>query len=80
MRKCHVNNVLNTDQIGIELEMHSDRTSSHVGKKETLASVKYLYSKTHSYTVQPMISMKGKFVGTLFLCLKEPSGKLSDNI
>ena len=79
MRKCHVNNVLNTDQIGIELEMHSDRTLSHVGKKETLASVKYLYSKTHSYTVQPMISMEGKFVGPLFLCLKEPSGKLSDN-
>ena len=80
MRKYHVNNILNTDQIGIGLEMHSDRILSHVGEKETPASAKSLYSKTHSYTVQPMISMGGKVAGPHFLCLKEPSGKLSNNI
>lgn len=79
-KRYHANNILNTDQIGIELEMHSNRTLSHAGEKTTLASVRSLYSRTHSYTVQPMISMGGKVIGPLFLCLKEPTGKLSDNI
>ena len=32
--------ILNTDQIGLELEMHSTRTLSHQGEKVTLARVR----------------------------------------
>ena len=32
--------ILNTDQVGLELELHSIRTPSHEGKNVTLARVK----------------------------------------
>ena len=35
---------------------------------------------THSYTVQPIITMSGKLIWPLFLCLKESSRRLNDNI
>ena len=71
--------ILNTDQMGLELEMHSTRTLSHQGEKITLARVKSKNSTTHSYTIQPMISLAGQLVGPIFLCLKEPKGKMSDS-
>lgn len=71
--------ILNTDQIGLELEMHSTRTLSHQGEKFTLARVRSKNSTTHSYTIQPMISLAGQLVGPVFLCLKELKGKMSDS-
>ena len=72
--------VLNTDQSGLELEVHSSRTLSHQGEKTTLSTVRSKNAATHSYTVQPMISLSGKVVGPVLLCLKEPTGRTSDNI
>lgn len=71
--------VLNTDQIGLELEMHSTRTLSYQGEKVTLARIRSKNATTHSYTIQPMISLAGKLVGPIFLCLKEPKGKMSES-
>lgn len=71
--------ILNTDQVGLELELHSTRTLSHVGEDVTLARVRSKNATTHSYTIQPMISLAGKLVGPVFLCLKEPNGKMSDS-
>ena len=68
--------ILNIDQVGLELELHSTRTSSHEGENVTLIRVKSKNAATHSYTIQPMISLAGKLV---FLCLKEPKGKMSDS-
>jgi len=73
-------NVLNTDQSGLELEIHSSRTLSHRGERTTLSTVRSKNATTHSYTVQPMISLSGKVIGPVFLCLKEPGGRMSDNI
>ena len=72
--------VLNTDQSGLELEIHSNRTLSHQGEKITLSAVRSINETTHSYTVQPMISLSGKIVDPIYLCLKEPKGRMSDNI
>ncbi|CAF1619742.1 unnamed protein product, partial [Didymodactylos carnosus] len=72
--------ILNTDQSGLQLEMHSNRTLSFEGEKLTLAKVRSVSNTTHSYTVQPLISMQGNCVGPLFLCLKEPTGHMSENI
>ncbi len=61
--------VLNTDQSGLELEVHSSRTLSYHDEKTTLSTVRFKNATTHSYTVQPMISLSGKVVGPGFLCL-----------
>lgn len=71
--------ILNTDQVGLELELHSSRTLSYDGEKVTMARVRSKNATTHSYTIQPMISAAGKLVGPLFLCLKEPNGKMSES-
>lgn len=72
--------VINTDQSGIQIELSSTRTLSHKGEKATALSVRSKNAITHSFTVQPCISLSGKPVGPLFLCLREPSGFLSENI
>jgi hypothetical protein len=72
--------VLNTDQSGIQLELHSARTLSHKGEKVTTGSVRSVNATTHSYTAQPTITLDGHLLSPLYLCLKEPTGRLSDNI
>ena len=74
------NQVLNTDQIGIELEPHSNRTLTYGGEKSTWGSVRSLGAATHSYTIQPTITMDGSVLNTLYMCLKEPSGRIGDNV
>ncbi|CAF4175608.1 unnamed protein product, partial [Rotaria sordida] len=64
--------ILNTDQVGIEKEVHSTRTLSFGGEKKTFGAVASKHATTHSYTVQPMISLDGKQVGPILLCLQEP--------
>jgi hypothetical protein len=72
--------VLNTDQFSLELEVHSSRTLSYHDEKTTLSTARSKNATTHSYTVQPMISLSGKLVHSVLLCLKEPTSKMSDNI
>ncbi|CAF2057276.1 unnamed protein product [Rotaria magnacalcarata] len=74
---CEV--VLNTDQVGLELELHLSRTLSYEGEKATMARVRSKNATTYSCTIQPMISAAGKLVGPLFLCLKESKGKMSES-
>ena len=71
--------ILNTDQVGFELELHSSKILSYEGEKVTMARARSKNTATHSYTVQPMISTAGKLVDPLFLCLKEPKGKMSES-
>ncbi|CAF2069214.1 unnamed protein product [Rotaria magnacalcarata] len=74
---CEV--ALNTDQVGLELELHFSRTLSYEGEKATMARVRSKNATTYSCTIQPMISAAGKLVGPLFLCLKESKGKMSES-
>jgi hypothetical protein len=60
--------------------MFSNRTLSYQGEKLTLSAVRSINNTTHSYTVQPIITMSGYLIGPLFLCLKEQTGRLSNNI
>ena len=80
IEKTQPNLVLNSDQIGIELELHGNRTLSYSGEKSTWASIRSVGTATHSYTVQPTITMDGYVLGPLYVCLKEPSGHISENI
>lgn len=72
--------VLNTDQMGFNKEMHSTRTLTHTNEKDTYLAVKSINNCTHSYTVQPTISMDGKLLKTFLLCLYEPTGKIGLNV
>ncbi|CAF3401617.1 unnamed protein product, partial [Rotaria sp. Silwood2] len=70
--------ILNTDQVGIEKEVHSTRTLSFGGEKKTFGAVASKHATTHSYTVQPMISLDEKQIGPVLLCLQEPKGKMGE--
>ncbi|CAF1651158.1 unnamed protein product [Adineta ricciae] len=72
--------VINTDQSGIQLELHSTRTLSHKREKVTVGSVRSINAITHSYTVQPTITLDGHLLSPLYLSLKEPKGHMSENI
>lgn len=72
--------VLNTDQCGLELEVPSNRSLSYRGEKNTVASVRSINATTHSYTIQPTISLSGNLVGPVFVCLKELGGRMSERI
>lgn len=74
------NYILNTDQSGLQLEMFSDRALTYQGEKLTLSTVRSVNNTTHSYTVQPIITMSGHLIGPLFLCLKEQSGRLGERV
>jgi hypothetical protein len=74
------NYILNTDQSGLQLEMFSNRTLTYQGEKLTLSTVRSVNNTTHSYTVQPIITMSGHLIGPLFLCLKEQSGRLGERV
>ena len=78
LSKYHADYILNIDQSGLQLEMFSNRTLSFRGENITVSAVRSVHNTSHSYTVQPMITMSGRLIGPLFLCLKEGSGRLSD--
>ena len=44
------------------------------GEKSTFVSVNSMFDITHSYTIIPLISMSGKFVGKIFITFQEYSG------
>ena len=72
--------VLTTDQIGIELEPHDDRTLIHSEEKSTWDSVRSLGAATYSYTIQPTITMNGCILNPLYMYLQEVSGHISENL
>jgi hypothetical protein len=57
---------MNTDQSGIELEIHFTRTLSYKGEKTTACTVRSTNSSTHSYTVQPTITLDGHLLSPIY--------------
>ena len=72
--KSNPDNVFNTDQSGLQLELFSNRTLNFEVEYLTLGKVQLINNTTHSYTTQQMITMSGRQIGPLFLCLKGASG------
>ena len=61
------NLIINTDQSGLQLEMFGDQMLSYQGEQLTLGSIRSISNSTHSHTVQPIISISGRWIGPLFL-------------
>lgn len=72
--------IFNTDQMGIEKEQYSTRTLSFQGERKTFGVVRSKHATTHSYTIQPIISLSGQLVGPIYLCLQEPNGKMGETV
>ncbi len=70
--------VINTDQSGVEKELHSTRTLSTIGLKKIYGIVSSKNATTHSYTLQPSISLDGKVIGPILLCLQEVNGRMGE--
>ena len=66
--------VFNSDQSGFTYIVHTNRTLSHVGERDTIAQVQASGPLTHSYTIQPLLNMDGVLVGKLLVNLKEEEG------
>lgn len=79
MQHYSPNEIMNTDQVGLEKELHSSRTLSYQGEKLTVSAVKSQNAISHSYTLQPTINLAGEVVGPIYLCLKEPTGRISES-
>jgi hypothetical protein len=54
---------INTDQLSLEIELVWSRTLSVLGEKTTMVKARSKNESTHSYTVQPTISLSGKLIG-----------------
>ena len=67
--------VINTDQSGFAYELHSNRTLSNKGEKLTALHICSSNAVSHSYTIQPVISIEGKLLPKFLICLQEQSGK-----
>ena len=72
--------MLNSNQIGINLEVVGHRTLTYVGEQSTWDSVRSLSNNSHSYTLQSTITWNGTVFDPLYVCLKEPSGHLSERV
>lgn len=70
-----VENVLNSNQSGFNLEMHTGRTLSFTGQATVEALTQSVNSMTHSYTIQPLISANGVLFSPLLIVLQEKDGK-----
>lgn len=67
-------NIYNSDQSGFNLEIHSGCTLETKGVKRVEAICQSLSSITHSYTIQPTISVDGQLLSPLYVVLQQPKG------
>lgn len=67
-------NVHNSDQSGFNLETHTGRTLASKGSLKVECLAQSLNSLTHSYTIQPLISVDGILKSPL-LIVQETSGR-----
>ena len=71
--------VYNTDQSGMQSEMHTGRSLAFKGSEQVTAKVQSTSATTHSYTIQLMVRIDGTLHPILFICLQEASGRFPQN-
>lgn len=72
--------VFNTDQSGFNIEFLSGRTLTNKGEQIVKSSINQSHSKTHSYTIQPMLRMDGVLPPRILIVLQEKGGVLGPQV
>ncbi|GFW40918.1 HTH CENPB-type domain-containing protein [Trichonephila clavipes] len=74
--------VLNTDQTGCQYQSTHNRTLAKQGSKVVLVKRKdvCVNKVTHSYTAQYVMSLSGKLLPTVFICLQEANGNFGPRV
>lgn len=78
--KYQPSQIFNTDQSGFNIELLSGRTLETQGQKFVYTSINQSNSGTHSYTIQPIISMSGVMSHRLFIVLQEKGGQFGPRV
>ncbi|XP_026671179.1 uncharacterized protein LOC108627179 isoform X1 [Ceratina calcarata] len=77
----HPNFIINTDQIDCEYQTDSGRTYEHQESKVVMGQEQNITELTcHSHTAQYSITMSGKLLPVVFVCLPEISGSCGKSI
>lgn len=74
------NYIINTDQMGCQIQSTQDRTYSYTGEQRANVTYSKLGKNTHSYTTQYTVTYAGKLLRRVFLCVQEPTGKFGPNV
>ena len=72
--------IFNTDQSGFKYEMHGARSLSLRGERTTMSVAQQMDKLTHSYTLQPIISMSGKLQRNIMIVFQEKDGKFGPRV
>ncbi|GFT84611.1 HTH CENPB-type domain-containing protein [Trichonephila clavipes] len=72
--------VLNTDQTGCQYQSMYNRTLAEQGSKVVLVKRKDMNKVTHSYTAQYVMTLSGKLLPTVFICLQEANGNFGPRV
>jgi len=78
--KFQPSEVYNADQSPCTYELVPKRTLSNKGERITYGFVNSVNKITHSYSIMPIISMNGKLLSPIFLCLQEKDGKFGPRV
>ena len=73
-------NVFNTDQSGFNRELHTRGTLAIIGTRRIETKVQSVNANTHSYTIQPLISMDGTLHSPMLIILQEKDGVFGPNV
>lgn len=81
--KCHnylPAHIFNTDQSGINIELHSGRSLATKGTQKIEKTVQSPNATSHSYTIQPCINQNGEIQLPMLMCWQEPTGTFGPRV
>lgn len=76
----HSSKVFNTDQSGFNKELHTRHTLAFIGTRRVEARIKSQSAMTHSYTIQPLVSLDGTLHSPMLVVLQEPGGTFGPRV
>ena len=72
--------IVNSDQSGLNYELHSSRMLNTIGEKDIVCSINSLNALFHSYTIQQTLNFNGNFIMKCLLVLQEPNGSFGVSV
>ncbi|GBN35976.1 hypothetical protein AVEN_22431-1 [Araneus ventricosus] len=72
--------VINTDQTGCQYQSNYNRTLAVKGSKTIFVKRNDMNKVTHSYTAQYSLSLSGKVLPKVFICLQEATGNFGPRV